>query len=91
MYLIRELEHNAKLVRLLRFNILVHLQPTVKFSIHQFQQETQLHSQLEKIELLDAGKMLWYNSQSVRRQILVAHPQLPTEQQLSQIFQPILI
>jgi len=91
MYLIREQEHNAKLVKLLRFNILVHLPPTVKYSIHLFQQETQLHSQLEKIELLDAGKMLWYNSQLERKQILVAHLQQPMEQQLSLIFQLILI
>ena len=91
MFLIKELEHNAKLVRLLRFNILVPLQQMVKFSIHLSQQETQLHLQLEKIELLDAGKMLWFNSQSVRKQILVAHPQLLMVQQLNQIFQQILI
>lgn len=88
MYLIREMEHNARWDRLLRFNTPAPSQQTEKYSIRQSQPETPSHLQLEKIEWLDAGKMQWFNLVLERKQILDAHHLLPMGLLLNLISQP---
>ena len=66
---------NARLDKLLRFNIPEHLPQTVKFSTLQFQEDNQLLSPLEIWELSSAGRMPSSTSVLVKRLILDA--QLP--------------
>ena len=92
MFWNKDLELSARLAKPPRFNIPEPLPPTEKFSTHQYQEDSQLLSPSVTSELLSAGRMPSFSSQSARRLTSAAQLPPPTEPRRNQEFQltPIL-
>ena len=87
IHLLPELELCANLDKPLRLTTPVHSPQMVKFSIHPFQEETQLASTSERWESLSAGRVLLFKWAQDKKPISDAPPPPPMEPLQSQTSQ----